>query len=88
MKNNDLLRTTKAYYDSLDADHFYHQVWGSEDIHIGIYESPDEDIFTASQRTVQRMASMLEPIDEGTKAMAERRVIWLLISMLTSPVST
>ena len=69
MKNDDLLRTTKAYYDSLDADHFYHQVWGSEDIHIGIYESPDEDIFTASQRTVQRMASMLNPIDEGTKVL-------------------
>lgn len=67
MKNNDLLRTTKAYYDSRDADHFYHQVWGSEDIHIGIYESTDEDIFTASQRTVQRMASMLNPIDEDTR---------------------
>ena len=67
MKNNDLLRTTKAYYDSRDADHFYHQVWGSENIHIGIYESTDEDIFTASQRTVQRMASMLNPIDEDTR---------------------
>ena len=66
MKNNDLLKTTKEYYDSPDADNFYHSIWGSEDIHIGIYESPDEDIFTASKRTVERMASML-PIHQGAK---------------------
>jgi sarcosine/dimethylglycine N-methyltransferase len=32
-------------------------VWGGEDIHIGIYETPDEDIAEASQRTVSAMAS-------------------------------
>ncbi|MEQ9499979.1 MAG: methyltransferase domain-containing protein [Deltaproteobacteria bacterium] len=48
---------TKAYYDSNDADAFYFHVWGGEDIHIGIYERPDEPIRDASHRTVERMAN-------------------------------
>lgn len=44
------------YYDSADADAFYAHVWGGEDIHIGIYERPDEPIFEASRRTVATMA--------------------------------
>ena len=67
MDNKDLLNTTKEYYDSPDADNFYHSIWGSEDIHIGIYDSPEDDIFTASRRTVQKMVSRLKTIDENTK---------------------
>ncbi|MCB0395208.1 MAG: methyltransferase domain-containing protein [Flavobacteriales bacterium] len=66
MSTNELIHTTKAYYDSNDADEFYHRVWGGEDIHVGIYELPDERIFQASQRTVQQMISMLRYIDENT----------------------
>lgn len=47
---------TKDYYDSDDADAFYFHVWGGEDIHIGVYERPDEPIRDASHRTVERMA--------------------------------
>ena len=36
-----------TYYDSQDADQFYEQVWGGEDIHIGLYATPDEAIATA-----------------------------------------
>ncbi|MDR9448327.1 MAG: methyltransferase domain-containing protein [Psychroflexus sp.] len=68
MNNDELVNTTKNYYDSYDADHFYHKVWGSEDIHIGIYDDLDEDIFTASQRTVKCMASLL-PIDKHSKVL-------------------
>ena len=52
-----VVRTAQEYYDSNDADNFYYHVWGGEDIHIGIYEKPDEDIARASQRTVDAMAS-------------------------------
>jgi sarcosine/dimethylglycine N-methyltransferase len=31
-------------------------VWGGEDIHVGLYETPDEPIAPASARTVERMA--------------------------------
>ena len=30
----------RDYYNSSDADHFYAQVWGGEDIHVGMYASP------------------------------------------------
>ena len=49
----------EKYYDSNDADEFYSRVWGGEDIHIGLYRSPDEPIAEASRRTVAEMASEL-----------------------------
>ncbi|MFC4471179.1 methyltransferase domain-containing protein [Streptomyces xiangluensis] len=52
--------TARSYYNSPDADTFYATVWGGEDIHIGLYESPAEPIADASRRTVERMASKLE----------------------------
>lgn len=49
----------RDYYNSDDADRFYHDIWGGEDIHIGLYGPEDEDIATASQRTVATMAVRL-----------------------------
>ncbi len=59
MTSGNLVDTTKTYYDSQDADEFYYNVWGGEDIHVGIYTQPGEDIFKASRRTVQKLASKL-----------------------------
>lgn len=52
--------TARDYYNSSDADAFYWHVWGGEDIHIGIYDRPDEPIAEASRRTVARMAGKLD----------------------------
>lgn len=49
----------EAYYDSAEADAFYQNIWGGEDLHLGIYARPDEDIGTASRRTVDTMAGQL-----------------------------
>lgn len=51
--------TARDYYNSPDADTFYHRVWGGEDIHIGLYESDEEEIVDASRRTVAHMTDML-----------------------------
>ncbi|WP_219636546.1 class I SAM-dependent methyltransferase [Streptomyces sp. AJS327] len=51
--------TARDYYNSSDADTFYQSVWGGEDIHVGLYEGPDEPIADASRRTVARMAARL-----------------------------
>ena len=59
--------TAKQYYDSTDADNFYHTVWGGEDLHLGIYETPDESIFDASRRTVAHMASKLKTLSKDSK---------------------
>lgn len=56
-----VVNTARDYYNSAGADRFYAQVWGGEDIHIGLYDAPDDDIFTASHRTVVKMASLLNP---------------------------
>lgn len=50
----------RHYYDSSDADNFYFHIWGGEDIHVGWYETPVDDIFAASLRTVHRIASKLD----------------------------
>ncbi|MDR9375241.1 MAG: methyltransferase domain-containing protein [Schleiferiaceae bacterium] len=63
MAQDDLVTTTKNYYDSEDADNFYHAIWGGEDIHVGIYQKEGEDIATASHRSV---AQMLQKIPEPT----------------------
>lgn len=56
---SDVVKTAQTYYNSSDADTFYATVWGGEDIHVGIYNTPDESIFDASLRTVQRMTEHL-----------------------------
>ena len=55
------IAVAEDYYDSDDADRFYFNIWGGEDIHIGLYESSDEAIATASRRTVETMTKMMGP---------------------------
>lgn len=56
---SEVVETAREYYNSEDADNFYYQVWGGEDIHIGLYEQPGEAIADASRRTVARMAQQV-----------------------------
>jgi sarcosine/dimethylglycine N-methyltransferase len=57
--------TARAYYNSSDADTFYAEVWGGEDIHVGLYSSPDEPIREASRRTVDHLADRLGTLDQS-----------------------
>jgi sarcosine/dimethylglycine N-methyltransferase len=59
--------TAQEYYNSSDADRFYATIWGGEDIHIGIYNTPDEPIFDASHRTVERMAQVLNTLNPDAR---------------------
>lgn len=54
---SNAVHTARDYYNSSDADNFYAIIWGGEDIHVGLYQSPDDDIAAASRRTVERMAA-------------------------------
>ena len=60
------VKTAQDYYNSDDADNFYFHIWGGQDIHIGSYTSADEDIATASGRTVSNMAGRLHTVEAGT----------------------
>lgn len=64
---NQAVDTARDYYDSDDADHFYHKIWGGEDIHVGIYQTPDEPIPAASRRTVGTMLSRIPSLPEGAR---------------------
>jgi cyclopropane fatty-acyl-phospholipid synthase-like methyltransferase len=62
----DAVVVAEEYYDSSPAVAFYKNVWGGEDIHIGLYHSEDEDIGAASRRTVVNMAQRLSPLGHDT----------------------
>ena len=66
-KYSSEVEVARSYYNSKDADNFYYMVWGGEDLHLGIYKHEDEDIYTASRRTIDRMASKAKKIDENTR---------------------
>lgn len=57
MANDEVgvIALARDYYDSAEADDFYRNIWGGEDIHIGLYDR-GVDIRQASRRTVDRMA--------------------------------
>jgi sarcosine/dimethylglycine N-methyltransferase len=64
---SQVVETARSYYNSDDADNFYFHVWGGEDIHVGLYESDDEAIASASRRTVERMAARLGDLGEESR---------------------
>jgi sarcosine/dimethylglycine N-methyltransferase len=66
-KYSDVVDTARDYYNSPDADNFYYYVWGGEDLHLGIYESEDDTIFTASKHTIDKMAELAGKIDKNTR---------------------
>ena len=61
------VQTARDYYKSADADNFYALVWGGEDIHVGLYEHPHEDIYTASVRTNAVMAEQVPRLGADTR---------------------
>ncbi len=61
------VKTARDYYNSEDADNFYALVWGGEDIHVGLYEQPQEDIYTASVRTNAVMAGQVPGLGADTR---------------------
>lgn len=50
----------EEYYDSPDADEFYFQVWGGEDIHIGLYDADHPATREASRQTVAKMVAQVD----------------------------
>lgn len=66
-RRSQAVQKAEEYYDSSEADAFYKNVWGGEDIHIGIYNTPDEEIAQASRRTVETMALQIPGLGRKTR---------------------
>ena len=64
---SETVAKAEAYYDSREADEFYKNFWGGEDIHIGLYSSPSEDVAKASHRTVATMAEEIGELGRQSK---------------------
>src|SRR5699024_6052639 len=52
--------TARYYSNSEDAHTFYSTTWAGEDLHAGRYDHPEEDIATASRRTLEHMAGKIK----------------------------
>lgn len=63
------VQTARNYYNSQDADTFYYKVWGGEDIHIGLYDTPKSPVFDASRKTVAAMADSAENLNSESKVL-------------------
>jgi sarcosine/dimethylglycine N-methyltransferase len=68
-QSQPLAQVTEHYYDSTEADEFYFNIWGGEDIHVGIYTGERSSIREASRATVERIASMLPGLSARTRVL-------------------
>jgi sarcosine/dimethylglycine N-methyltransferase len=68
-QQTNVVNVTRDYYNSDDADQFYFTVWGGEDIHIGLYKTPDESISDASRRTVEVMAGKVDGLGSDSRVL-------------------
>ena len=59
MPQTEAERVARSAYDNPDADWFYSQIWGGQDIHLGLYREPGESIAVASRRTMDHMVGKL-----------------------------
>lgn len=68
-ENTNVVKKAQDYYNSTDADTFYFEIWGGEDLHIGMYEQKGESIFDASRRTVDTMAGRIKHLAPDTRVL-------------------
>jgi sarcosine/dimethylglycine N-methyltransferase len=64
-----VVEVAEKYYDSNDADQFYFNIWGGEDIHIGLYDGEKDPIVAASKKTVERIASMIQGLGQNAQVL-------------------
>ncbi|PRQ09320.1 methyltransferase domain-containing protein [Enhygromyxa salina] len=63
-------QAAQSYYDSDEADQFYFNIWGGEDIHIGLYdEAGERSIHEAGRRIIDRMIELLGPITAADRVL-------------------
>ena len=69
MAEQDVVKIAESYYDSREADQFYLNIWGGEDIHVGIYPEAGGSIIEASRKTVETMAGKLQGLGADTRVL-------------------
>lgn len=60
-------KTNKLFLEEKKVQHIYHNVWGGDDLHIGIYRPKSLSLFEANRKTTERMLRLLPRIKRSTK---------------------
>ena len=68
-EQQDVVKIAETYYDSREADQFYLNIWGGEDIHVGLYPEAGGSIIEASRKAVETMAHTLQGLDATTRVL-------------------
>ena len=55
------------YTEEKKLQHIYHNVWGGDDLHIGIYRPKTLSIMEANQKTTERMIRLLPKIKRASR---------------------
>ncbi len=65
--SRESIDAVKSYYNNKVESFF--DIWGGEHIHFGIYHDGQESLFDASQRTVEKMYSLLTDIPANARVL-------------------
>ena len=55
------------FVEEKKGQHIYHNVWGGDDLHIGIYRPKDLSLYEANRKTTERMLRLLPRIKRASK---------------------
>ena len=55
------------FLEEKKGQHIYHNVWGGDDLHIGIYRPKTLSLFEANRKTTERMLRLLPRIKRASK---------------------
>lgn len=65
----EAVESVRSYYNSKDVRRIYDNSYGDEHLHLGIYENAADTVDEAGQRTVERIAGMIQGLGPGTRVL-------------------
>lgn len=65
----EAVESVRSYYNSDDVRRIYANSYGDEHLHLGIYENDTDTVDEAGQRTVERIASMIQGLGPNTRVL-------------------
>ncbi len=57
------------FVEEKKGQHIYHNVWGGDDLHIGIYRPKSLSLYEANRKTTERMIKLLPKIKRASKVL-------------------
>ncbi|MEM7573487.1 MAG: methyltransferase domain-containing protein [Bacteroidota bacterium] len=61
--------TLTPFNETKKAQQFYRNIWGGDDLHVGLYKKPGLSLHEAGRKTTQRMLKLVPRIKKSSKAL-------------------